>query len=322
MAKFNDKATGNQVSADDYNNIVRASKNTIENSGQTIDATNTQLSKAVANYSAVSTFYTDSGTANAYILTPIGSFESPHAYTNGMLIRFRPANANTGAATVNINSLGVKNLKKTDGSTDLDSNDLKSDEDVEFRYDGTSFVECPATANANRLNLLSNKNLIINGDFNIWRRGDSFTSIVNNGYSADRFVYDKAGSMIHDISKSDDVPTVTQAGVLFNHSIKIDCTTADTSIAAGDFFSIQQKIEGYNFAKIAQRQFTVSFWIKSNKTGTYSLSCRNSGSDRSFVSEFTIDATSTWEKKTITIDKDKLKLMRNNHAAIEMIIFV
>lgn len=148
--------------------------------------------------------------------------------------------------------------------------------------------------------LFSNKNAIINGDFNIWQYGTSFVSIAS-GYSADRWRFGKAGtSGVIDISRSSDVPTFAQTGRIFNYSLLVDCQTADTSVAAGDVAFIEQRIEGYNFANLAQKQITLSFWVKSTKIGTSYVFITNNGNDRTCVKEFTINASDTWEFKVIT----------------------
>lgn len=144
------------------------------------------------------------------------------------------------------------------------------------------------------------KNAIINGDFNVWQRGTSFAAIANDEYSADCWQYSKTGAMVHTISRSTDVPTVAQAGRLFNYSLLIDCTTADASIAAGDFCVLQYPLEGFNWAPLAQRITTLSFWVKATKTGIYCISLQNSANDRACVAEYTISTTETWEKKEIT----------------------
>ena len=144
------------------------------------------------------------------------------------------------------------------------------------------------------------KNAIINGDFNVWQRGTSFTSIAHAAYNADRWAYYKTGAMVHDVSRSTDVPTVAEAGRLFNYSFLVDCTTVDAAIAAGDYCFVAQKIEGYNWLPLAQRAVTVSFWVKGTKTGIHCAHLVNSGNDRSCVKEFTINTTDTWEKKTLT----------------------
>ena len=147
--------------------------------------------------------------------------------------------------------------------------------------------------------LPSNKNAIINGDFNIWQRGVSFTSTINGAYSADRWIYVKSGAMVHDISRSTDVPTVAEAGRKFNYSLKIDCTTVDSSIAAGDFAVIEHRVEGYNWLPLAQKAGVISFWLKAPKTGVYGVALKNSINDRSFVGEITVNSANTWEKKTV-----------------------
>lgn len=148
--------------------------------------------------------------------------------------------------------------------------------------------------------LFSNKNGIINGDFNIWQYGTSFVSIAS-GYCADRWRFGKAGTTgIIDISRSTDVPTFAQAGRVFNYSMLVDCQTADNSVASGDVAFFEQRIEGYNFANLAQKPITLSFWVKSTKVGTSCVFITNNGSDKTCVKEFTINASDTWEFKTVT----------------------
>ena len=150
--------------------------------------------------------------------------------------------------------------------------------------------------------LLSNKNIIINGDFNIWQRGTSFIGVVDNQYTVDRWVYRKINTTaVHDISRSTDVPTVAQAGRKFNYSVLIDCQTIDASISAADIVVFFQRIEGYSFLPIAQKTFTISFWVKATKIGIYCVAFTNGSGDRGYVAEYVVNASDTWEKKTITV---------------------
>jgi hypothetical protein len=148
--------------------------------------------------------------------------------------------------------------------------------------------------------LFSNKNAVINGDFNIWQRGVSFVSVIDQQYTADRWLYAKSGAMVHDISRSTDVPAVAQSGRAFNYSLLIDCQTIDNSISATDFCVIEQRIEGYNFLPITQRPLTLSFWVKATKIGIHCAYIKNTGGDRAYVAEFTINASDAWEFKTIS----------------------
>ena len=113
-------------------------QNVVEDSGQTLSAADlNQLGKAIADYVGNGDFYTDSGAADAYVLTVIGSKQSPTAYTDGMNIAFSIGNTNTGASTVNVAGLGVKNLSGSSGSA-LSAGDLTSGDVMNFRYDDGS----------------------------------------------------------------------------------------------------------------------------------------------------------------------------------------
>lgn len=147
---------------------------------------------------------------------------------------------------------------------------------------------------------LLGQNRIINGDFDIWQRGTSFAAIATGKYSADRFKYEKSGTMVHTITRSTDVPTQAQSEHKSNYSIKIDCTTT-AAIGTNAYCIISQPIEGYNFASLMGEYATLVFWVKSPKTGIHCVSFRNSGSDRSYVVEYTINTANTWEEKTVKL---------------------
>lgn len=148
--------------------------------------------------------------------------------------------------------------------------------------------------------MFSNKNLIINGAFDIWQRGTSFSGVSGSQYFADRWGCILNGAMRFTVSRSTDVPTIAQAGRKFNYSLFADCTTADTSIAATEYFCLRHVIEGYNYAPLAEKTFTLSFWVKATKTGTYSVSAKPSSNNASCVLEYTINQADTWEFKTLT----------------------
>ncbi len=152
--------------------------------------------------------------------------------------------------------------------------------------------------------LLAGESAIINGALKFWNRGTSFTSIADGKYTADRFAYRKSGTMVHDVSRSADVPTVAEAGAVAEYSLLADCTTADTSMAATDFCSIDYKIEGYDFARFLGRSGVLPFLVKATKTGTYCAAFQNSGGDRTFISEYRVNTADTWELKVIQIPFD------------------
>jgi hypothetical protein len=142
------------------------------------------------------------------------------------------------------------------------------------------------------------RNRIINGDMRIAQRGTSFTGIGGaGGYTVDRWFVDNNTDSAVTISQQSDVPT----GAGFQNSLRSAVTTADTSIAASQNNRISQKIEGFNVSDLVGRAFTISFWVRSSKTGTHCVALRNSGGDRSYVAEYTVGAANTWEFKTITV---------------------
>lgn len=149
-------------------------------------------------------------------------------------------------------------------------------------------------------NLFSNKNTIINGAFEIWQRGDSFFNVSVGQHLADRWGCILNGAMRFDISRSNDVPTISQAGRKFNYSLLVDCTVADNSIATTEYFCLRHVVEGYNYAPLAEQIFTLSFWVKATKTGIYSVSAKPSSNDASCVLEYSIEQADTWEFKTLT----------------------
>ena len=241
---------------------------------------------------------TAGGTANAltFSVTPAIT-----AYVAGQTFNFQVSAANTGAATLAVNGLTATAIVKEGGSA-LTEGDLPAGAVVQVTHNGTNFRLNRTTASGlSGILHAPGNNLIINGSMRIAQRGTSFAAVAANAYTIDRWFYNKGGTMVHTITQDTDVPTVAQAGVLLTNSLRLNLTVADTAIAAGDFTHISQIIEGYNFQRIAQRAFTASFWVKATTAGVYSISFRNSGLDRSYVSNFTISASATWEYKTIAV---------------------
>ena len=151
-----------------------------------------------------------------------------------------------------------------------------------------------------------NKNLIINGDMKISQRGTNsgITSGATN-YGPDRFKMQLNDLGTWEMSQSTTVPS----GQGFSNSLKLNCTTADTSVAAGSYLILQQLIEGKNVQHLkwgtsSAKNLTWSFWIKSTKTGTFSVEFQHQNSSSTYYnrgSTFTVSSSNTWEKKTITV---------------------
>ena len=146
------------------------------------------------------------------------------------------------------------------------------------------------------------RNILINGDMSQAQRGSSSTS---NGYCLDRFTMDESTDGAVTVSQDTEVPT----GQGFKYSLKVDVTTADSSIAAAQYCGFTQLIEGSNLQYIkygtsSAESLTLSFWVRSTKTGTYCVRfVKEAGSGTRYECpiEYTISSSDTWEKKTITL---------------------
>jgi len=168
----------------------------------------------------------------------------------------------------------------------------------------------------------SNRNLIINGAMNVAQRGTSFADPSDGSYSLDR---------MNIFNNNDGATTITQdstvpSGEGFYNSIKFDVTTADGTIAAGQYLALNQKIEGKNHAILGYgasgaKTIVVSFYAKSNLTGIYNYSVRNSVANRAYIKEFSITSANTWERISFTIpgDTSGTWLTTNGNGAIHQI---
>jgi len=170
--------------------------------------------------------------------------------------------------------------------------------------------------------VFGNKNLLINGGMNIFQRSTS-TSVSTNIYSTvDRFRTNVGSLGAFTISRSTDVPSAQG----FGYSLKWDCTTADASPAASDVLQLQQRIEGQNLQHLLKgsssaKKVTLSFWVKSNKTGTYIIELNDQDNTRSISQAYTISSASTWEKKELTFDGDTTGAFDNDNALSLIVIW-
>lgn len=111
MQDLNDKVTGDTLSATEWNEVPTELQNIITQNGQSLTSADlNQLGKGVSGYAAYGDWYSDTGAANAVVLTSIGGRQSPPAYAQGMGVRFTAGNTNTGNTTINVNGLGVVKL--------------------------------------------------------------------------------------------------------------------------------------------------------------------------------------------------------------------
>jgi hypothetical protein len=159
------------------------------------------------------------------------------------------------------------------------------------------------------------RNIIINGDMSIAQRATSASSLTGNGYNTcDRWYSQISSTGTWTQSQSTDVPT----GQGFATSYKWDCTTADASLAAGDSILFQQRVEAQNLQYLKKgtanaESTTLSFWVKSNKTGIYIANLYDEN-NRDISQSYTISSADTWEKKTLTFAGDTSGAFGNDNA--------
>ena len=158
------------------------------------------------------------------------------------------------------------------------------------------------TCTANITNNLSNRNKVVNGSMMIHQRGDASATGSAAYLSCDRFFTNNGSGAQVAVTKSTDTPDG------FSASTKWDCTTADSSIAAGDYFIISHRMEGQNIQDFAKgtssaKQFAVSFYIKATKTGVYTVELEDTDNTRFCSKTITVSDTN-WNRYTIIYPAD------------------
>ena len=162
------------------------------------------------------------------------------------------------------------------------------------------------------------ENIIIGGNFGtnpfqrdptsglktvIW--GNILTESITHT-SADRFgTFQNTTAPITGIvtmEKWANTPTVLEAGILSESSLKYEVSTAQPAILAGNSLACTYIIEGFDFQKIAQQPFILSFWVYASVAGTYAVEFSNaSPADKFLTTVYTVDAANTWQKIELAI---------------------
>ena len=158
------------------------------------------------------------------------------------------------------------------------------------------------------------RNILINGDMSQSQRSTSVSSLTSSStyQTIDRYATELGSNGTWTQSQSTDVPT----GQGFAKSLKMDCTAT----GSGGYLHITQRFEGQNLQYLKKgtsnaESFTLSFWVKSAKTGTYIAEFRDIDNTRNISKSYTISSANTWEKKTITYDGDTFGAFGNDNGA-------
>ena len=163
-------------------------------------------------------------------------------------------------------------------------------------------------------NLSPGNNIVINGAMQVAQRSTS-VAISSDGYhTLDRWrtAISSLGSWTQ--TKSTDVPT----GAGFASSLKMDCTTADASPAAGDYLQVSTRIEGQDVQRLkygtaSAESMILSFWVKSTKTGVNVVSFYQDDGAKQISGSYTIGTSNTWEYKTIAFVGNTVNAIANDN---------
>ena len=158
-----------------------------------------------------------------------------------------------------------------------------------------------------------NRNLIINGAMQVAQRGTSSTG--SSYQTVDRFFFSQAALDNYALTQTQQAVT-DLAG--FTNSFRITTTTAESAIAADELAYVAQKIEAQNLQQLAYgtssaKRVTLSFYVKSSVTGTFSTNLYQVDDNRIVNSEYTISSANTWERKEITYAADQTGVIDNNN---------
>jgi hypothetical protein len=161
------------------------------------------------------------------------------------------------------------------------------------------------------------RNIIINGDMSIAQRSTSVASITTGGYyTLDRFTLGLDNLGTFTMSQSTDVPT----GQGFAKSLKLDCTTADATPSGSDYMQLNQIFEGQNLQYLKKgtanaSSLTLSFWVKSTKTGTFIAELVDLDNSRQISKSYTIDSASYLGKENFTFAGDTTGTLVNDNSS-------
>ena len=159
---------------------------------------------------------------------------------------------------------------------------------------------------------ITGSNMVINGAMNVAQRGASSTT---QGFATvDRFKASSDGTMTSAVVTQSQDATGPQD---FSNSYKVSVGTSE-AVAAVDYYYVHQGIEAQNLQHLSfgtsdAKSITLSFWVKSSVTGTYTVSLFRHDAQRIFPKTYTVSTANTWEKKVIVVDGDVTGTIANDN---------
>ena len=206
--------------------------------------------------------------------------------------------------------MSTLNVDKVDPSTGT-ALEIGTSGDTITVPSGATFVvagttEITGTNNVQRPNA---QPFIINGDMVVAQRSTSVTDKTSSGF----FTCDRLQFVANDAGTWTIIQETQTTGDAYDNGLKeayrMDCTTADASVAADSILGLKYKMEGFNVQEFKKgtsnaETYTLSFWVKSNVTGTGQVNMRDETNNRMCSATYTTDVTNTWEKKVLNFAAD------------------
>lgn len=204
-----------------------------------------------------------------------------------------------GSGTVNSGTQYQLGYYATTGTAISGNANIKTDANSNLNLAATS-------ATLNSANTFGFKNRVINGLMVIDQRDNGLALTVSASNSAsfgiDRYQVWNYPSSATGLYTWQQLSATPPTG--FTYYGRATVTTAISSLTANNFYTIQQAIEGYNLADLDfgtanAKPFTVSFWVRSSLTGTFSCAINFGVSGYGYALTYTINSANTWEFKTL-----------------------
>ena len=277
-------------------------------------AAGTTLTLSAATTSSDTMYCVFIGKAVQTVVPPDGSVDSAQLATDAVTT-VKITDTNVTGAKLNDDAISAQDAL---GAAPADTDEfLVSDAGVLKRVDYSYIKGITQTSF-----LPTAQPLIINGNMKVSQRATSKTGLTNG--SAGYWVQDRWKWLEYGAPTF--VQTMTQESLTsgdafadgFANALKLDVTTADASLAAGDALQVEQQIEGQNLQMIKKgtanaEKLTVAFWIKSTKTGTLIAELFDHDNSRTCSQSYTIDTTDTWEFKVLNFPADTTGALNNSN---------
>ena len=164
------------------------------------------------------------------------------------------------------------------------------------------------------------RNIIINGAMQVAQRATSSTSISTSGY----YTVDRFQIFMGNTNGRVTASQVADVHDGFANALKLECTTADTSIASNEFFGVQTKIEGQDVQQFKKgssdaESITVSFYVKGNASATFAVELFDNDNSRQASQLFSV--TTDWTRVTKTFTPDTTGAFDDNNEASLLLAF-